>query len=543
MNVNRVPETAYVNGRVYTVDDKFSVASAFCTTGDRFLSVGTDDEILSLCDKSTRIVDLQQKTVLPGLIDSHLHINFVGAKQMELDLSGCSKAEILQKVKDAYARSEPGAWILGNGWFNDSWEFPSKEELDEVSPDLPVYLKRACMHASWGNSEAFRRAGIGEDTPDPVGGEYLRKQDGTLLGIVTDQAQAPFDNAIPSYTKEQLQQCVLLAQEGFFKAGLTTVHDAGTDGETLKAWKELYETKQLKLRIYAVMRVPGRPTYEELYQGAQMYFKNGIQIGMYGNRLTARGFKLSCDGSLGARSAWMLQAYSDRLGHCGNGKFTDEQLYTLLYDARLAGFQPLCHAIGDATNRQVLDVYERILKELPSRDHRFRIEHAQVLSPEDIPRFSRLGVIPTEQTVFLRSDKEVAETRIGAERMKGAYAWQTLIQAGNCPPNGSDAPVETFNPFIGLSCAVLRTDEQGRPNGGWYPAEAMTREQALRSYTIWGAYAGFEENLKGSIEPGKLADFIVIDKDYMKCREEEIKDIRVLKTVLGGETVYTADLP
>ncbi len=537
----RKPDVAYVNGKVYTVDPNFSVATAFCLSDDRFVAVGTDEEIRALCTPETRVVDLHGQVVLPGLIDSHLHINNTGAMKLELNVVAKQRREIVDMVAQAYQTIRPGEWIVGRGWLNDEWpdsSFPTKEELDAVAPDVPVYLKRACGHAAWVNSKAFEAVGVTDATPDPVGGEYLRKPDGTLLGVVTDQAQDPFNKAIPPYNKEQLQKIVLLAQESFFAAGLTTVHDAGTAEEWIQAWEELYQRRELKLRIYASMRVIGRPSYEELLHGSMEYFKKGLRIGMYGNRLTARAYKISGDGSLGARSAWMLDDYDDRPGHKGNGKWTDEQLYNVLYQARRAGFQIWYHAIGDAANRQCLNTYERLLRELPDPDARLRIEHAQIIAPKDIPRFKKLGVIPTHQTVFLRTDKKVADTRLGPQRIKGAYAWRTLIDQGNVVPNGTDSPVESYNPFLSMYCAVTRMDERGQPEGGWYPQEAMTREEALRSYTVWGAYAGFEEHLKGSIEAGKLADFVVIDRDYLDCPAEEIKDIQVLQTVVGGETVY-----
>lgn len=534
-------ETAYVNAKVYTVDGDFSVASSFAVSGDRFVAVGSEEEIRGMCSPETRIVDLKGAVVLPGLIDSHLHINNTGAMKMELNVVAKQRREIVDMVAQAYKNAGPGEWIVGRGWLNDEWpdaSFPTKEELDEAAPDAPVYLRRACGHAAWVNSKAFEAVGVTADTPSPVGGEYLHKPDGSLWGVVTDQAQDPFNKAIPPYNKEQLQRIVLLAQEGFFASGLTTVHDAGTAEEWIEAWEELYQRKELKLRIYASMRVIGRPDYRELMEGSLAFFRKGLRIGMYDNRLTARSYKISCDGSLGARSAWLLDDYNDRPGHKGNGKWTDEQLYTVLYEARRSGFQTWCHAIGDGANRQCLDVYERLLKELPDRDARLRIEHAQILAPEDIGRFKKLGIIPTHQTVFLRTDKKVAEARLGSERIKGAYAWRTLIDEGNPLPNGTDSPVESYNPFLSMYCAVSRKDENGLPEGGWYPGEAMTREEALRSYTTWGAYAAFEEQLKGSIEPGKLADFIVIDRDIMTCREHEIKDTQVLQTVVGGEHVY-----
>ena len=534
-------DVAYVNGKVYTVDQDFSVATSFALSGDRFVAVGSEEEMRGLCGEDTKIVDLKGRVVLPGLIDSHLHINNTGAMKMELNVVSKQRQEILDMVGVAYRQAKPGEWIVGRGWINDEWpdsSFPTKEELDAVAPDIPVYLKRACGHAAWVNSKAFEAVGVSDNTPNPVGGEYLRKADGSLWGVVTDQAQDPFNKAIPPYNKEQLQKIVLLAQEGFFATGLTTVHDAGTAEEWIEAWQELYERQELKLRIYASMRVIGRPNYQELMDGSRKFFEKGLRIGMYGNRLTARSYKISCDGSLGARSAWMLEDYNDRPGHKGNGKWTNEQLYNVLYEARMAGFQTWCHAIGDGANRQCLDVYQHLLEELPDKDARLRIEHAQILAPEDIGRFKELGVIPTHQTVFLRTDKKVADARLGAERIKGAYAWRTLIDQGNPVPNGTDSPVESYNPFLSMYCAVTRKDEHGEPEGGWYPEQAMTREEALRSYTTWGAYAGFEEQLKGSIEPGKLADFVVIDRDLMTCPESEIKDIQPLVTVVGGETVY-----
>ncbi len=534
-------DTAYVNGKVYTVDEGFSTATAFGVCGDRFDVVGTDEEVKAHCGPETKIIDLGGKTVVPGLIDSHLHVQGTGALKMEVYVVGCSKEECLARVAAAVKKARPGEWIVGRGWINDEWSdpaFPTKEELDSVSPDNPVCLKRSCGHATWVNSKAFEMAGITDATPDPVGGEYLRKADGSLLGVVTDQAQDPFNKAIPPYTKEQLQRIALLAQEGFFEVGITSVEDAGSSEEWFEAWEELYKTGAMKLRMYISMRVVGRPSYEELISKTKEYMKYGLRIGQYGNRLTVRAYKISLDGSLGARSAWMLADYDDRPGHKGNGKWTDEQLYNILVEPFKAGFQLWAHGIGDAAVKQGLDVFERLQKEFPRPDCRNRIEHSQVIAPEDVDRYMELGVIPTYQTVFIRTDKRVADARWG-ERMKRAYIWRTMIDKGNKIPNGTDSPVESYDPFLSMYCAVARKDEHGQPEGGWHKEEAMTREEALRSYTIWGAYAAFEEHLKGSIEPGKLADFAVLDRDYMTCPEDEIKDIKVLCTVVGGETVFS----
>ena len=534
-------DTAYINGKVYTADEQFSIATAFGISDGRFAVVGTDREILSACSSETRVIDLSGKSVLPGLIDSHLHICGTGALKLELYLVGAGKQEILDKVSQAYQKAKPGEWIVGRGWNNDEWTgdtaFPSKEELDAVAPDVPVYLKRACGHGAWANSAAFRAVGVSDVTPNPVGGEYMRKPDGTLLGVVTDQAQDPFNKAIPPYSREQLQQIALIAQDGFFQTGLTSVCDAGSSSEWVDAWEELYQQKRLKFRMYVSLRVVGRPNYQELFENSMKFFEKGLRIGMYDHRLTARAYKISGDGSLGSRSAWMLEDYSDAPGERGFGKWTDEELYSVLYQAHKAGFQIWYHGIGDAANRQALNCFERLQKELPRSDTRHRIEHAQILSPEDIGRFKRLGVIPTQQTVFIRTDKRVADTRLG-ERVKYAYAWRTLIDEGNLVPNGTDSPVESFNPFLSMYCAVSRKDEYGQPEGGWHSEQAMTREEALRSYTNWAAYSCFGEELIGSISAGKLADFVVGDRDFMTCPEEEIKDIQVLQTIVGGETVF-----
>lgn len=536
-------DVAYINGKIYTVDEAFSTVTAFGVSDDRFAIVGTNEEVLAHCTPETPVVDLKGQVVLPGLTDAHLHIAGTGALKLELNIVGKQKQEILDMVKEACKQAKPGEWITGRGWINDEWSddpsFPCKEELDTVAPDVPVYLKRGCGHGAWVNSKAFELVGITDDTPSPVGGEIMKKADGTLLGIVTDQAQDPFNKAIPPYTKEQIQKIALLAQEGFFETGITTVHDAGSFDYWVDAWEELYQQKKLKMRMYVSLRLVGRPSYEELFEGSKRFFERGMRIGAYDNRLTYRAYKISGDGSLGSRSAWMLDDYSDAPGNKGCGKWTDEELYNLLYPAHRAGFQIWYHGIGDAACRQALDCFERLQEEWPRPDCRHRIEHSQCLAPEDIGRYKKLGVIPTHQTVFLRTDKRVAELRWGKERMKGAYAWRTLIDQGNVIPNGTDSPVENYNPFVSMYCAVARKDERCQPEGGWYPEEAMTREEAIRSYTGWAAYGAFEEHIKGSIEQGKLADFIVIDRDIMTCPEDEIKDIKVLQTVVGGETVYT----
>lgn len=535
-------DAIYINGNIYTVDKNFSVEEAFAVKGDRFIDVSSNENIMKYADEKTKIVDLQQKTVLPGIIESHLHVDFIGVGKMEIDAHMKTKEEILEMVAGEYKIRKPGEWIKGDGWNNEIWDvrdFPTREDLDMVSPDIPVNLKRVCGHASWVNTKALELAGIDNNTKNPLGGEILRDKNGEATGIVTDQAQEFFLRVIPPLTEQQMERSALLAQKEFLKNGITTIHDAGSSEEVINRWERLYKKGELKVRKYVMFRVQGRPSYEELMDISGKYFKQGLKIGKYGNRLTVRCFKISSDGSMGARSAWMLDDYSDRPGHKGNGKLSDEEMYNVVKAAVSNGFQVAIHSIGDASNKQSLDVYEKVFNEIKNEDHRCRIEHAQVVAPEDIQRFIELNVIPSFQPIAVATDKIVAEERWGQERIKYAYAWRKFKNAGaKIMPISTDAPVDPINPFVNMYVAVTRKDLQGDPKNGWYKEEAFTRKEALEGATIMGAYAGFEENLKGSIEKGKLSDFIIIDKDYMNCEEEEIKDIKVLETVIGGETVY-----
>ena len=537
-------DTAYINGKVYTVDDNFSVATAFGVSEDRFAVVGTDEEVLARCTPDTKVVDLKGQVVIPGLTDAHLHLVETGVVQRRLKMAGKSRQECIDMVAEAAKKAEPGEWILGRNWINDEWKddssFPTKEELDAVAPNNPVYLVRGCGHMAWLNTKAFEVVGIPADIENPQGGEYLRKPDGSFWGVVTDNAQEPFNKAMPKETPEVVRQATLDAQKAFFEAGLVGVHDAGSGTHVVDVWDQMYDDGSLKLRINASLRVPGRPAFDELYEYTMNLVKLGVRHDCHNNRLNVRGYKISGDGSLGARSAWMIDDYDDLPGHKGNGKWTDEELYATLYPIHKAGFQIWYHGIGDAANRQALDCFKRLQEEFPRPDARHRIEHAQILKPEDVERFAKEGVIPTHQTVFLRTDKRCCEDRIGKERTKTAYAWHTLISQGNPVPNGTDSPVESFNPFLGMYCAVTRKDEDGFPEGGWYPDEAMTREEALKSYTVWPAYTEFMEGVKGSIANGQLADFVIIDRDYMTCPDYEIKDIKPVATYVAGECVYEA---
>jgi len=531
-------DSVYYNGKIYTVDDDFSIVSALAVKGDKFIFVGSDEDAQKYIGENTNLIDLEGKTVIPGLIDAHLHYSGIGTSLLQIDAFWKSKEDILNDVADAYKTSEPGEWIIGRGWNQAVWEpavFPTKAELDEVAPDIPVLLTRVCGHATWGNSKALEIAGITRDTPDPIGGEIIRDEDGEPTGVFTDTASGLVSQHIPDWTERQIIEAMELAQEHLFSYGITGARDAGSGLDTINLMMDLYSSGDIKIRIYQMCSA-GR-TAEHFYK-----LPEEERVGLFDNRYTIRSIKLMTDGSLGARSSWMLEEYSDRPGHVGNPRYEDEEIYELVKGAREAGFQVNTHAIGDAANRQVIDAYEKVLMEMPDPDHRYCIEHSQIVALEDLPRFAELGIIPSMQAVHATSDKNMAEDRVGPERIKGAYAWRKFIDSGCIIANGTDAPVELVNPYHGLYASVTRMDRDGEPEGGWYPEERMTREEALRSYTIWAAYAGFEDDIKGSIEIGKLADFVVIDRDYMTCPVPEIKDIEALMTVLGGEIVYTKDI-
>ena len=528
-------DTVYVNGNIYTVDEDFSKAQAIAIKGQYIVGVGSNEDVKGFVGESTKVIDLQGKTVIPGLIEGHMHYPGEGQKLLQLDLFWKPKDVILAAVKAEADRLPDGEWITGGGWNQEVWdipEFPSKEDLDEVAPNNPVALRRTCGHATWVNSLALEIGGITKDTPNPQGGEILKNENGDPLGILTDTAASFVTSKIPPLTAERKKEALLLAQDELFSYGLTTSMDAGSSVEDIQQMKELYESGDLKIRLYVM--VDSGPD-------AEVYYEKGPEIGLYGNRMTMNCIKFYTDGSLGARSAWLLEEYSDRPGHVGNSRHTYDEFYELVKAARDNGFQASTHAIGDAANRQVVDIYEKVLKENPLEDHRYRIEHFQIATLEDIQRIADLEIIPAMQSVHATSDKNMAEDRVGPERIKGGYAWRKVLNTGNIIVNGSDANVELVNPYHGLYAAVTRKGRDGEPEGGWYPEECMTREEALRSFTIWAAYGQFEEDIKGSIEVGKLADFVVIDRDYMTCPDSEIMNILPLATIVGGEVVYEKD--
>ncbi len=537
-------DSVYRNAKVYTVNEAFDVVSAIAIKGDRLVYVGDEAGVEAYIGSGTKVVDLGGKVMIPGLVEGHMHVAGFGSSLMNLDCFWMPKQTILDQVKAAAEKAEPGQWIQGRGWMNTVWEntdYPTKEELDAVAPNNPVFLMRACGHMGWANSMALELAGLTKDTPNPQGGEYLKNADGELSGCMTDTAMNPVREKIPDLTLEQQREGLLKAQAQLFSYGLTSAMDAGNSIEVYEqVFKPLYESGQLKLRVYGMISHTAADNETAQYLKDHPIDNENYEP-LYNNHLSLRCVKMFADGSLGARSAAMLEGYSDRPDHIGDYRYTQEEVDPIVKVAYDAGYQVATHAIGDGANHQMINAYEAAIKANPREDHRLRIEHYQIVTPEDMDRTIALGILPSMQTTHATSDMLVAEDRMGAERLKGAYAWRTLLDKGTIIPNGSDAPVELVNPYHGLYAAVTRTNRLGFPKGGWHIEEAMTREEALRSFTNWSAYAEFNEDIKGSLEVGKLADFVVLDRDVMTCPEEDIKDTQALLTVSGGEVVFTRD--
>jgi len=528
------------NGNIHTVNDRQPKAEAVAVKGDRIVFVGSSSDVQKYIGKNTRVIDLKGETVVPGMTDAHHHLEGVGFREMTLNLEGVnSLAEFLAKVKARVDQTRPGEWVTGRGWIETFWRppvFPTRWELDRISPVNPVVLTRADGHGVVVNSAALKIAGIDKSTPSPFGGEISKdKHSGEPNGMLLDAAQGLVRRYIPGTTAADEERAIVLGVNRDVSLGWTQVQDPGGNYEEIDLFKKLYAAGRIKLRIYKAVSAPGAE--------AQRLFHDGPIIGAYGHRLTVRTIKLYADGSLGSRSAALLAPYSDKPDTSGFLTIKEETLQPILQEALRTGIQVQTHAIGDLGNRFIIDEYEKAMKAVPKvewkiKEPRWRVEHSQIVNPVDIPRFARLGVIPSMQASHAIGDLHFAPARLGIERLAGAYAWQSFIKSGSIIPGGSDAPVERGEPMIEFYAAVARKDLKGFSGEGWHPEEALTRAQAIKMFTIWAAYAAFEEELRGSIEMGKLADFTVLSADIMKIPEAEILKTRCLMTVIGGEIVY-----
>jgi predicted amidohydrolase YtcJ len=530
------------NGNIYTVNDKQPHAEAVAVKGDRIVFVGSSAEAQKYIGKNTRVVDLHGNTVVPGLTDAHHHLSGVGFREMTLNLEGVTSLEdFLAKVKARVDQAKPGEWVTGRGWIETFWKppvFPTRWDLDRVAPNNPVILTRADGHGTVVNSAALKIANVSKDTPSPFGGEISKdKESGEPNGMLLDAASGLVRRHLPPTSAADAEQAVILGVKRDVELGWCQVQDPGGTYAEVDIFKKLYSEGKIKLRIYKVLSGPGKE--------AQRLLSEGPIIGAFDNRLTVRTIKLYADGSLGSRSAALLEPYADAPDTSGFLTIKEEVLLPLLQEALRKGIQIETHAIGDRANRFILDAYERAFKAVPPeqrkvREPRWRDEHTQIVNPADIPRFASLGIIPSMQPSHAIGDLHFAPSRLGIKRLEGAYAWQSLLKSGAIIPGGSDAPVERGEPMIEFYAAVARKDIRGFSGEGWHPEEAVTREQALKMFTIWAAYAAFEEKLRGSIEVGKLADFTILSADIMKIPEAEILKTRCVMTIIGGEVAYEA---
>jgi predicted amidohydrolase YtcJ len=534
--------TVFVNGNIYTMDQRQAHAEAIAVKGDRIIFVGSNGDAKKFQTKGTRTVDLAGKTVVPGLTDSHCHIFGIGERELTLNLEGTNTLEdFLAKVKERVAKTEPGKWITGRGWIETFWkppQFPTRADLDKIAPNNPVLLERADGHASIANSAALRIAKIDQETPNPFGGEILRdKQTREATGMLLDHAQELVENNVPKPTEAERREAFIVGVKRELSLGWCQIQNAGSNLEDLAPMRQAFEAGQCKLRVYNAVYAPGAA-------GAAL-LKDGPVLNQYEHRFTQRTIKAVFDGALGSRGAALLEPYADASETSGYLTQKEPELEPIFEEALRKGIQIETHAIGDRANRLILDLYEKAMKTVPPdqrkvRDPRWRVEHAQIVTAQDIPRFSKLGVIASMQPSHAISDLFFAPSRLGKERLAGAYAWQTLLKSGAMICGGSDAPVERGEPMIEFYAAVARKSVKGESSDGWHPEQAVSREQALKMFTLAPAYAAFEEKDKGSLEPGKLADLTVLSADIMKISEPEILKTTCAMTVIGGEIVYEA---
>ncbi|QFU24392.1 amidohydrolase [Shewanella eurypsychrophilus] len=483
--------------------------------------------------KKARVIDADGKTMLPGLIDAHGHVLGWGLNLMRTNLRGSQSEDeaVTRTVK--FRKLNPKLnWVQGRGWNQVLWPeqtFPTAAALDKHFPDTPVWLRRVDGHAGWANSAAMKLAGIDRDTKSPKGGEIIRTKAGMPSGVFIDNAMSLISKAIPDLSVAEQETVLKAAMTDLARLGLTSVHDAGVSSNTIAAYKNLANKDEMPIRVYGMVAA-GDPNFASIMARGPYHHDSGM--------LDFSSVKISSDGALGSRGAALIEDYSDLHGHKGLLLHSDKQLKSYMLTAMKAGFQVNTHAIGDHANKLVLDSYEALIKQTGTKALRHRVEHAQILRLVDIPRFAELGVVASMQATHATSDKNMAEDRVGSNRIKGAYAWHKLLKANAVIAAGSDFPVESANPFFGLHASVTRQDHHNQPAQGWYPDEKMTMTQALNSFTVAAAYSAHQENTIGQLAPGMNADFILIDHDLVKDNPQTIWQTRVLETWINGTKVF-----
>ena len=540
---------AVINANIATMDRKNPKAECLVVKNGRITAVGSKDEISKLIEADMQVLDLDGKFLMPGFIEGHGHFLMLGEMRMNLDLTKASSwNEIVEQVRVAAANTPPGKWIVGRGWHQSKWDsppspnvegYPTHDALSEASPNNPVLLTHASGHMDFANAYAMRMAQVEDDTKDPKGGTILRTEDGTATGVFRERASGLIHDA--RYKDEgqnktivssvnYLNRAAELASDECVRKGITSFQDAGLPFAQIEYLKSVVDGR-VKPRLWVMVR--------DSNQSLMLHLKKTRMIGYANNHLTVRAIKRAIDGALGAHGAWLLQPYDDMPLSRGLNTRSVASVEEAASLAIKHDYQFCVHAIGDRANREVLDIFERQFKANPSeKSRRWRIEHAQHLHPDDIPRFGQLGVIAAMQAVHCTSDAIFVPKRLGARRSKeGAYVWKSLLNSGAIVTNGTDAPVEDVDP---IPCFFASVTRQLKPGVTFFPEQCMSRQEGLESYTINNAKAAFEEDIKGSIEVGKLADFVVLSNDLLTCADDEILKTKVLRTIIGGETVYEA---
>ena len=543
-------EMIFVNGNIYTVDPLRPRVQAIAVAEGKITALGTSEEIEQLAGPATRRVDLKKRFLMPGFIEGHGHFSGLGSSLLNLNfLKSRNWDEVVSMVEERAKTAAPGEWIVGRGWHQEKWDrtpernihgYPFHEGLSAVSPDNPVVLRHASGHGLFANARAMELAGISRETTDPAGGEIVRDVEGIAIGVFEERAMRPIMDAYQLYLdgldasalEQQWYRAIETAESECLANGITSFQDAGSSFTEIDRYTHMAENGELDLRLYAMLRHP--------YDTMAGRMKGLPIVGAGDDYFTCRAIKTEVDGALGAFGAWLLEPYHDKPDFVGQNT-TEISEVSRIADLALQYEMQLCvHAIGDRANREVLDIMARKFARTDATDLRWRIEHAQHLNVADIPRFAELGVIASMQAVHATSDAPFVEKRLGTERAaEGAYAWRSLLDAGVVVTNGTDAPVEDVSPLESFYATVTRRREN--PDMEFFPEQAMTREEAIKSYTLSCAYAAFEEDIKGSLELGKMADFVVLSDDLVTCPDEKLKEVKVLATIVDGEFRYTAE--
>lgn len=528
-------------GTIYTQASIAPVAEAMAILDGKILKVGKKADIQKLAGPMTKLVDMKGRTIVPGFVESHGHFMGVGEAKMTLNLSGTTSAsQIAGLVKIETQKFAKGDWINGSSWDQNDWQvkdFPVRSMLDAVVSENPVFLSRVDGHAAWVNSKALHLAGVTKASKDPKGGRIIRDEKGEPTGVLIDNAMDLVSRIIPESSTATKMRALEIAANEAARLGITRFHDAGVSADAIELIKKAYEKNLIKTRLYVMVDGNNLATLKKS-------LKKGPEIGLFDNRLDIRAIKLMADGAMGSRGAALISDYSDDKGRKGHMIISEKYISDVAELALNRGFQVATHAIGDQANRTVLNAYESAFRRTGKGDGaRFRIEHAQLIHPDDIQRFAELGVIASMQSTHCTSDMPWVEERLGAKRAQaGAYIWKTLLDSGAVVANGSDAPVESLNPLWGFYAAITRQDHAGQPVKGWNPEQRLSRDQALASFTLSGAFAAYREAVEGSLEAGKTADFVVLSKDIMTIAPKDILSTVVESTYVNGAEIYKMPL-